>query len=151
MFLPGESHGQRSLLGYSLWGRKSRTRLSTKPPTPPPGWERQPAVTKLGMSLQGGAETAERGAFRERCRDSDGSSSSSSDGKKTPLLSSQEGGVPLQWQEGASSSDGCPLLCEVTGTASPSERWADGWRFEKSGGDRSLHREETLPASPTHL
>ena len=22
MFLPGESHGQRSLVGYSLWGRK---------------------------------------------------------------------------------------------------------------------------------
>ena len=22
VFLPGESHGQRSLLGYSLWGRK---------------------------------------------------------------------------------------------------------------------------------
>ena len=26
--LPGESHGQRSLVGYSPWGRKSRTRLS---------------------------------------------------------------------------------------------------------------------------
>ena len=26
--LPGESHGQRSLAGYSLWGRKNRTRLS---------------------------------------------------------------------------------------------------------------------------
>ena len=26
--LPGESHGQRSLAGGSLWGRKSRTRLS---------------------------------------------------------------------------------------------------------------------------
>ena len=25
-FLPGESHGQRSLAGYSLWGCKSRTR-----------------------------------------------------------------------------------------------------------------------------
>ena len=22
VFLPGESHGQRSLMGYSLWGRK---------------------------------------------------------------------------------------------------------------------------------
>ena len=22
LFLPGESHGQRSLAGYSLWGRK---------------------------------------------------------------------------------------------------------------------------------
>ena len=28
VFLPGESHGQRSLVGYSLWGHKSRTRLS---------------------------------------------------------------------------------------------------------------------------
>ena len=27
-FLPGESHGQRSLAGYSLWGHKSRTQLS---------------------------------------------------------------------------------------------------------------------------
>ena len=28
VFLPGESHGQRNLVGYSPWGRKSRTRLS---------------------------------------------------------------------------------------------------------------------------
>ena len=28
VFLPGESHGQRSLAGYSSWGRKSRIRLS---------------------------------------------------------------------------------------------------------------------------
>ena len=28
VFLPGESHRQRSLVGYSPWGRKSRTRLS---------------------------------------------------------------------------------------------------------------------------
>ena len=28
VFLPGESHGQRSLAGYSLRGRKSQTRLS---------------------------------------------------------------------------------------------------------------------------
>ena len=28
VFLPGESHGQRSLMGYSPWGRKSRTQLS---------------------------------------------------------------------------------------------------------------------------
>ena len=27
VFLPGESHGQRSLLGYSPWGAKSQTRL----------------------------------------------------------------------------------------------------------------------------
>ena len=27
-FLPGESHAQRSLAGYSRWGRKSWTRLS---------------------------------------------------------------------------------------------------------------------------
>ena len=33
VFLPGESHGQRNLAGYSPWGR-SRTSLSdeTKPP-----------------------------------------------------------------------------------------------------------------------
>ena len=28
VFLPGESHRQRSLAGYSPWGHKSRTRLS---------------------------------------------------------------------------------------------------------------------------
>ena len=28
VFLPGESHGQRSLAGYSPWGRKSQTQLS---------------------------------------------------------------------------------------------------------------------------
>ena len=29
VFLPGKSHGQRSLAGYSPWGRKERMRLST--------------------------------------------------------------------------------------------------------------------------
>ena len=28
VFLPGESHGQRSLTGYSPWVTKSQTRLS---------------------------------------------------------------------------------------------------------------------------
>ena len=28
VFLPGESHGQRNLAGYSPWGHKSWTRLS---------------------------------------------------------------------------------------------------------------------------
>ena len=28
VFLPGESHGRRSLVGYSPWVAKSRTRLS---------------------------------------------------------------------------------------------------------------------------
>ena len=28
VFLPGESHGQRSLAGYNPWGHKSRTQLS---------------------------------------------------------------------------------------------------------------------------
>ena len=28
VLLPGESHGQRSLVGYSLWGCKSQTQLS---------------------------------------------------------------------------------------------------------------------------
>ena len=28
VFLPGESHGQRSLAGYSPWGHKSGTQLS---------------------------------------------------------------------------------------------------------------------------
>ena len=30
VFLPGESHRQRSLAGYSPWGRKSQTRLSAR-------------------------------------------------------------------------------------------------------------------------
>ena len=30
VFLPGESHGQRSLAGFSPWGCKSRTWLSTQ-------------------------------------------------------------------------------------------------------------------------
>ena len=29
VFLPGESNGQRSLAGFRLWDRKSRTRLSS--------------------------------------------------------------------------------------------------------------------------
>ena len=33
VFLPGESYGQRSLTGYSPWGRKSQTQLSTHAPT----------------------------------------------------------------------------------------------------------------------
>ena len=28
VFLPGESHGQRTLVGYSSWGHKDRTQLS---------------------------------------------------------------------------------------------------------------------------
>ena len=28
VFMPGKSHGQKSLEGYSPWGHKSRTRLS---------------------------------------------------------------------------------------------------------------------------
>ena len=31
VFLPGESHGQRSLVGYSPWGRKVLDPLSTAP------------------------------------------------------------------------------------------------------------------------
>ena len=31
VFLSGKFHGQRRVVGYSPWGRKSRTRLSTKP------------------------------------------------------------------------------------------------------------------------
>lgn len=36
IFLPGKSHGQRSLAGYSAWGRKSRTWLSDSTTTKPP-------------------------------------------------------------------------------------------------------------------
>ena len=34
VFLTGESHGQRSLAGYSPCGHKSQTVLETKPPSP---------------------------------------------------------------------------------------------------------------------
>ena len=33
LFFPGESHGQRSLPGYTLWGRRSWTRLSNQTTT----------------------------------------------------------------------------------------------------------------------
>ena len=42
VFLPGKSHGQRSLVGYSPWGRKELdmterlTHLHTRPLPPPP-------------------------------------------------------------------------------------------------------------------
>ena len=32
VFLPGESHGQRSLVGYNPWNCKGCTHLATKPP-----------------------------------------------------------------------------------------------------------------------
>ena len=36
VFLPGESHGQRSLVGYSLWSHKRvRHNRARKPPPPP--------------------------------------------------------------------------------------------------------------------
>ena len=38
MFLPGESHGQRSLGGYDPWGPKVQHISSTKPPPPPNHW-----------------------------------------------------------------------------------------------------------------
>ena len=34
VFLPGESHGQMSLAGYSPWGGKSQTRLSDQTSDP---------------------------------------------------------------------------------------------------------------------
>ena len=41
VFLPGKSHGQRSLVGYSPWGRKSWIRLVTKPSPPPIAYNRK--------------------------------------------------------------------------------------------------------------
>ena len=35
VFMPGKSHGQRSLAGYSPWDWKVRQNLATKPPSPP--------------------------------------------------------------------------------------------------------------------
>ena len=35
VILPGESHGQRSLAGYSPWGSRVRHNWATKPPLPP--------------------------------------------------------------------------------------------------------------------
>ena len=51
VFMRGKSHGQRSLAGYSPWGRKSRTRLATKPPPPSPKTKMVNAeTTALGVS-----------------------------------------------------------------------------------------------------
>ena len=36
VFLPGKSHGQRSLVGYSPWGLRVGHDLETKSPPPPP-------------------------------------------------------------------------------------------------------------------
>ena len=60
VFLPGKSHGQRSLVSYSPWGRKSWTQLSKQahltenPPAgyaPSSGGERDPS---LGHRMQEG-------------------------------------------------------------------------------------------------
>ena len=68
-------------------------------------------VTKLGMSLQGGAWRWQK----EECSKRDAEIQmevvgSSLDGKKTPLLSSQEGSVSLQWQEGENPSVTAPSV-----------------------------------------
>ena len=34
VFMPGQSHGQRSLAGYTLWCSKNQMKLSVCPPTP---------------------------------------------------------------------------------------------------------------------
>ena len=41
VFLPGEFHGQRSLMGYSPWGHKESDMTERLPPPPPPtlSWE----------------------------------------------------------------------------------------------------------------
>ena len=46
VFLPGKSHGERTLVGYSPWGLQSWTRLSM-PHTSHGGWE-------AGVTDQGG-------------------------------------------------------------------------------------------------
>ena len=63
-FLPGESHGQRSLAGYSPWGRKSRTRQLTKPP--PPSLAAQliknlPAMQETWVRSRGREDPLEKG------------------------------------------------------------------------------------------
>ena len=47
-FLPGESHGQRSLEGYSLWGRKESDTAERLSPPPPDCSE-----GSLSLALQG--------------------------------------------------------------------------------------------------
>ena len=49
--LAGEPHGQRSLAGYSPWGRKSRHYLATKPPPPPPCFIKHAQIDYLIKSL----------------------------------------------------------------------------------------------------
>ena len=55
VLLPGESHGQRSLAGYSPWGHKSQTRLSDLTttitmqslPCEMPGWMKHKLESRL--------------------------------------------------------------------------------------------------------
>ena len=44
VFLPGESHGQRCLAGYSPWGHEVRHDLVTKPPPPRGFYGKNPEV-----------------------------------------------------------------------------------------------------------
>ena len=49
VFLPGKSHGQRSLVGHHPWGRKRvRHDLATKPPPPPPACAYIPPFILIG-------------------------------------------------------------------------------------------------------
>ena len=60
--------------------------LVTKPLPPPPGWERQPTVRNLGMSLQGGAWRWQKEESSKRDAEIQMEVvGSSSDGKKTRL------------------------------------------------------------------
>ena len=55
VFLPGESHGWRSLAGYSLWGSKSQTRFSGCSSTTTTGGRNlgwNPRVRQLAMSCR---------------------------------------------------------------------------------------------------
>ena len=53
VFLPGESYGQRSLAGYSPWGRKNRTQLNLLTTYPSQASSRRSAA-RIGRDRGGG-------------------------------------------------------------------------------------------------
>ena len=54
VFLPGESHGQRSLAGYSLWGRKESDTTERLTPSLP-GFSLPSISVSFSLSLSGQA------------------------------------------------------------------------------------------------
>ena len=124
--------------------------LATKPPPPPPGWERQPAVTKLGMSLQGGAWRRQKEEHSERDAEIQMQVVGRAQTGRRPLFCPLSREVCLFSGRKVRAPLTAPLFCVKSRAEHLLQR--DG-RMDGglSGGDWTLHREGTLPASLTHL